>query len=344
MKDRYQRKGGRVSYPLSALPGSPTRDSLMAVSVFFESLAGVLDAHKDSYFGEVTSVHRRGRTIAATMNAGRGGLESMLSDPSRNDEAPFMRERRHVERVPIRQLVVIPENSVTGYWIIEAVGLRTLSHAYRQAFRREFGGRWKRLTWKFEPIVHEEAWEQYEASDDAMLEEVRVVRRRATRDRATALGVGDVEGEYIEIMQQASPKRGGKLLRKIRRKHYRRNDEGNLVPRDADVTEVSVRVRIGDHETSVIIDRERAVGMRVPLTTERDERPTDSYFYSRAREWVVELAGRDDVLLPADWAQTEWQHDPTFGQLGAEHGADTESDEQDRHDGTGEGSDGDPVD
>jgi hypothetical protein len=298
----------------------------MAVSAFFESFNNQLGSHKDTYFGEVTGIERRGRTISATMSAGRGGLESTLSDPTRTDEDPFLRERRHVERVPIRQLVVIPEGSITGYWIIEAVGLRTLSEVYRQNFRQAFTGRWPKLAPKFEHIVHEEAWTQYEEDENAYVEEVRITRSRMTRDRAEAMGIGNVTGEYIEIIQTAQPPKGGGVLRRIRERNYRQNKDGSLTPRSKDLTEVSARVRIGDRETDVIIDREKAIGMRVLLEHKDDERPSDTYVYSKAREWVVELAKRDDVLLPADWAKDQWKHDPEFGRLGAKDASDQGAD------------------
>ena len=298
----------------------------MAVSAFFESFDQSLGSHKDTYFGEVTGIERRGRTIAATMNAGRGGLESTLSDPDRVEEPAFYRERRHIERVPIRQLVVIPENSLTGYWIIEAVGLRTLSQAYREAFRRAFRGRWSRVSAVFEHVVHEEAWTAYEDNPNAFVEQVRVVRSRIADDRAEMMGIGDLPGEYIQTVQTSVSQQKDGLLRRVREAHYNRNDEGQLVPIDADLTEVSATIRIGDRETSVIIDRERPIGMRVRLDTDNDQRPSDTYVYSRAREWVLELAERDDVLLPANWAQGEWDHDPNFGRLGADDASDQDAD------------------
>ncbi|WP_299956731.1 hypothetical protein [uncultured Modestobacter sp.] len=317
IEDRYGRKAKRQKYPLAALPLTPSQDTLMAVSAYFESFDQKLDSHKDIYFGEVAGIERRGRTIGATMTAGRGGLSSTLSDPAAPHEPHFRREPRHVERVAIRQLVVVPENSVVGYWIVEAVGLRTLSQVYRDRFRRAFTGRWSRLSPKFEPIVHAEAWDQYEEDDSVEVEEVRFVRSRVTPDRAEALGVGDVKGEYIEIMQSVVPRKGS-WLKSVREANYRRNDSGVLEPRSEDLTEVSARVRIGGRETDVIIDREKPVGMRILLGDEGDGRPTDTYFYSRAREWVLELAKRDDVLLPAGWAKDEWDHDPEFGRLGAD--------------------------
>ncbi len=297
----------------------------MAVSAFFESFTDTLSSHKDTHFGEVTAIERRGRTIAATMNAGRGGLSSTLSDPDRRHEPTFHREPRHIERVPIRQLVVVPENSVTGYWIIEAVGLRTLSEAYRNEFRRAFTGRWSQLSPTFEHIVHEEAWAKYEDNEDAYVEQVRVVRTRVAADRAESMGVGNVPGEYIQILQTARSEKAG-LLRKVREALYQRDDRGQLTPKDEDLTEVSATIRIGDRETNVTIDRERPIGMRVRLDHGKDQRPSDTYVYSRAREWVVELAERDDVALPAEWAKDDWEHDPKFGRLGAE-------------DGTGQGAD-----
>ena len=313
----------------------------MAVSAFFESFHGSLGSHKDTYFGEVTDIERRGRTITATMKAGRGGLESTLSDPARADEPAFVRERRHIERVPIRQMVVIPERSVTGYWIIEAVGLRTLSEAYRREFRQAFRGRWSQLSPRFEHIVHEEGWTAYENSPDAYVEQVRVVRSRVAQDRAESMGIGNVPGEYIQILQTAQAERSG-LLRKVREALYNKNDEGKLTPKDDDLTEVSATIRIGDRETSVIIDRERPIGMRVLLDTEKDKRPSDDYVYSKARDWVRELAGRDDVLLPAGWTEGKWEHDQKFGRLGADDASsDQGTDQQDHDDRADEGAPGD---
>jgi hypothetical protein len=332
VKDRYARKAKRQLHPLAALPTKPPQDTLMAVSAFFESFNDTLGSHKDTYFGEVTGIERRGRTIAATMNAGRGGLESTLSDPDRRHEPTFYRERRHIERVPIRQLVVVPENSLTGYWIIEAVGLRTLSEAYRREFRRAFTGRWSRLSPTFEHIVHHEAWTAYEDSADAYVEQVRVVRTRIARDRAESMGIGDTAGEYIQIVQTAEGQQRGRLLRQVREALYTRDDKGRLTPKEDDLTEVSATIRIGDREASVTIDRERPMGMRVHLDAEKDQRPSDTYVYSRARDWVVELAERDDVTLPAGWATGDWEHDSKFGRLGAGNGFDQGTDQQDQGD------------
>ena len=327
MQDRYGPRGAEKQlYKLSALPTKPSADTLMAVSAFFESFDNTLGSHKDTYFGEVTDVVRRGRTIAATMKAGRGGLESTLSDPTRSDEEPFARELRHIERVPVRQMVVIPENSITGYWIIEVVGLRTLNEAYRTAFKRAFRHRWGRLSAEFEHIVHGEAWTAYEDSPNASVEQVRIVRSRVMRDRAEAMGIGNVPGEYIQIIQTAESSQKGGLLRKVREALYNRDDEGVLTPKDDDLTEVSATIRIGDREASVIIDRERPMGMRVRLDTEKDKRPSDDYVYSKAREWVRELADRDDVVLPDGWADGEWEHDPKFGRLGADDASDQGAD------------------
>jgi hypothetical protein len=333
-------RGGKQRHVLCPMPNG-RGDFLMAISAFLEGFTGVMGADRDNHYGEVQHIQRLGRTIGTRMKAGRSGLVSDINDPTRPDEPAFQRESRHVERFPIRQLVVVPEGSKTGYWIFESVGGRSLGEGHRRQFRKDFRARYGNLGVTFEPLIVQEAWDAYADNPDAVVDQLRIVRSHARRDRTDAMGIGDVSGQYIEaLVTKENPQRTQKILNKLRDQFFRRNDEGRWVPKDPEVTEVSATVRIGEQERNVVVDRSSPVRMRVVLDTPKDGPPSDSYFYSEARSWVEELAKRDDVALPADWRTGEWAHDPNFGLLGAHDGASPAegTDQQDPDDGAGEGA------
>ncbi|MGY1719205.1 hypothetical protein ACI8AG_09170 [Blastococcus sp. SYSU DS0552] len=326
----------RGQKPRHLLAPMPTGDDmLMFISGFFESLRGNVGAAKDHHFGETTDIQRLGRTIGARMNAGRSGLETDINDPLHPEEGTFRRQKRHVENIAVRQLVVIPEGSKTGYWLFESVGGRSLGTGYRTQFKRDFVARYPKLQPVFEPIVLEEAWDTYTDNEEALVEQVRIVRSHANPDQMESMGIGDVNGRYIQVLEAETPTRTKRVFGGLRDRYFRRTDEGRWVPRDPEVTEVSAKVLVEGKERTVVVDREDPVKMRIELDTSKDEAPSDSYFYSEARDWVVDLAERDDVTLPADWRSGEWTHDSDYGQLGAQDGTSPagSADQQDPDDG-----------
>lgn len=333
LEDRYTRQE-RQRRTLAPMPGGD--DMLMVTSAYLESFRGRVGSYKDTHFGRVTDITRRGRMIESSMRAGRGGMASDISDPARAaQEGTFKREPRHIEWVPVRQLVVIPPGSLTGYWFFESVGGRSLGAQYRRQFARDFTSRYPKLRPVFERIVAAELWTDYEENETAVVEQLRIVSARASQDRADQLGLGDVDGPYVELIVTKDKPQKTTVMSQLRKKLFKRDSEGLLVPRDPNLTEVSATLRIDGREREVTVDREHEFGMRIQLPTEGDQPPSDSFFYSEARAWAQELAERDDVTLPADWAQGDWQHDVTFGTLGAGDGAagtdgdDPGADEQD---------------
>lgn len=321
LEDRYVR-GDKHRHLFNPMPHGGD-DFLMAVSAFFESFNGSLSSWKDTHFGEVAGVRRHGRTIGAIMNAGRSGLESDINDPRVPEEPTFKRQRRHIERFPVRQYVAIPEGSQIAYWLFESVSNSSLGLPYRQEFLREFHARYKNLGPAFSPVVYEEAWDELAQKNNVYIEEVRVVRSRATSDAFASMGTGNLTGQYIQVINaRGNPQQRQGLLTQIKNHFFIPGTGGNgIVARDPEVSEVSATVVVDGRETTVTVDRRRPVSMRIPLPTRDGDRPGDDQFYSEAQKWVTDLADRDGVTLPSGWSQGAWQHDANYGRLGVQHEA-----------------------
>ncbi|TYP82900.1 hypothetical protein [Blastococcus xanthinilyticus] len=307
LEKRFGRHAGRRQV-LAPMPDG--QDLLHLAATFIESLRGTLHrGEEDRYYGGVTRLAGRGRTIETQMVAGRGGVRSQIRLPGRDDEAEsFSRTQDHIEEVAVRQLVVLPRDSLTGYWFFELAGHHTVARPYRRHFERWFEHRSSAQSLRvvFERVMTAEAWEQIENDPAARVEQVRIVHARAANDRSEEVGLGGVKGPYVEMWGDSKEPSGPSVLTQLRERILGRADDGRLVPAQDDVTEVTAVVRVAGRRRQVTVSRARLPGMRMVLDDRGSGPPPDDEFFGTARQWAMDLAERDDVPLPADWASGDW--------------------------------------
>ncbi|MFE5708935.1 hypothetical protein [Rhodococcus koreensis] len=305
-------------------------DLLLEFDAFVRGLPGdSLVQRDDMHFGRPTDICREGRVLRWTMEAGQSGKERDII-LTKGDTAR-KRLPDGVEYSSFHVYVVIPENSVTGWILVEKEAGDTLPSEWRSEFIAQFKKRYRKFIPKISQVRTAALWREVEnAVSENRLLSVEVSQR--TSD-GNPLDPESTRGYPLEGLAATTlvyaPDQGGRWfgskLRRLRRSFTTMKDaKGGLVhidlndPQDDfesgveiklrhDISEITARVLTEDGRPKTI----RFSGIREPFESYIVEglngvRINGDRFAFECRLHATDLAKNSGVTLPAGWDSGAW--------------------------------------
>lgn len=260
----------------------------------------VKDKSKEKYL-QSSKLEAEGRIVRATIEAGSYGSRAQLRDIETQIDT-YTRTESDAELLPLRNLFAIPEDSSTGLFITERIGIHGCKTSLVGALRRSFNFRYPNYILEINSLAPEEAVKA--SLDEGDLKKIRLIRYGIPSDVADRYKLGLHEsqvGGTIELV--LTPGRGFSFP-KYRLSNALRSDDraGLLEIRGMDYHDIKLEVRVGKSIRTLTVTNTKPPRVTFPVPTDAGEdpggRPSDEGLYSFAVEVIHDFAR--DIGFPVE--------------------------------------------
>lgn len=280
----------------------------------------------DDHFGQPDIIQRSGRVIEFTMKGGESGRERRVRLDESSDEQTL--KRSGVLSADFHVWVVLPENSIVGWILVEKDGVDTLPSAWRREFLRAFKKAHRGYKVTLAQIRNDAFWRLLESGlDDRRVIDVKVQRRAepSKRERETRGFPLEVTKAEEIIYRVDKGWMNGRQLKRIRRFFTvsKRSDgsiveidladdardefaEGLDIKLDKDVLEITVHAEIDGRRKTVRFSGAREPAESYVVEGLRGTRISPATFRTECRGHTVDLAQVSGVTLQQGWDTGDW--------------------------------------
>lgn len=310
---------------LSNFDGNGT-DLLRCLSAYFRGLPGDSMIEDDTeHFGIATEMVGRGRTLQLAMNGGHSGHSARLKlEP---DDIERELTTQGVQWNSFGLVVVVPQNTYSGWMFVEKNGRHTIPVAWRDDMVRQFREHHPGFKLVISQVRTAGLWAEVEEDDDvARVLSVSVEKRgddeKFTIDaqRGSQISVGTTNRKIFSRPEAMN----GSALRGIRRRFTKTTRSGteeinlSLDVNDLDQTKYAVTLAEGvlelkarlltaeGHEKTVIFNSGREPHETYPVDGVPAGRLSAERMRTESLRHARDLAKSTSVSLAADFATAEW--------------------------------------
>ncbi|MFI7518956.1 hypothetical protein [Micromonospora globbae] len=252
------------------------------------------------------TVRAEDRTIYTTIRSGSHGYQSTLRDVETHQDT-YERQANEAELIPLRNLFVVPRNSLAGIFLTERVGVRGLKSSLDSILTRSFGAAFPGFAIDLSPLAPEAAVKA--SIEEGELKKIRLVRYGIPSDIADQYNLGAHEDELGVMELILKPDRALSFPKHKVRKALNDNSlPAMLEIRGLDYHDIKLEVKVGRSMRTLTVTQERPPRVTFPLPENKklpSGRPADETVYEVASEVVEELA-RDLAIRESDYAGTEF--------------------------------------
>lgn len=285
-------------------PGDAGTDALDIVYGILQGMVGIPVTDAKSKHLTIETVTGVGRCVRFTCQLGQSGQESQISDPEDTESPAFRRTARHVEAIPSRGMLIVPNRSVHGLMVIEAHGRRTGRELFQGEVKRLFRvATSETLIMNFTPAIDEVALAQYLAN--AQVNSIGLRRNTIPKDLAEVMEMEQEEKSAGTLNMKVQGRFKRDILHKLQQNAEARRRM--LTVDGLEFDELNVKVQVGDRQTTVSV-----TGDQMPMfinVIDPKHRPPDDRFYSAVQAEVPQISRGLNVQLTGDWASRPWSEE-----------------------------------
>ncbi|WP_147265153.1 hypothetical protein [Micromonospora sp. LHW51205] len=317
VRPRMSSKSSDNYLPLDNFDGSAS-DLAPFLYAFFNGLINTPYQHRDEgKYLIAETVRAEDRSIHTTVRSGSHGHQSTLRDVETHQDT-YERQANEAELIPLRNLFVIPHNSLAGIFLTERVGVRGLKSSLDHILTRTFSARFPGFSIELSPLAPEAAVKA--SIEEGELKKIRLVRYGIPSDVADQYNLGAHEEELGIMELVLKPDRALAFPKQKVRDALNDNSLPALLEiRGLDYHDIKLEVKVGKSMRTLTVTQERPPRVTFPLPENKQipsGRPTDDVVYEVAAEVVAELA-KDLSIRESDYVGTEffWTADILAGKL-----------------------------
>jgi hypothetical protein len=261
---------------------------------------------------EAHAIEAKDRRLHVKLALGSYGRQSRIRNRE-TGEVLFQKEEDHVDLSDLRNYLILPEGSDTGFLFTERLHGQGLRSVLESSFRKAFDAKYAGYTIEFNSVTSEAAYKSY--LERGEIKAIRLVRTSIPDDLAA---VFEVEEEELGTLETILRPRRNKSFRKNRIQDVlsgARDVSSVLQWRDVQYSEVKVQVKIGGTMRTVSVSSGTTPAMLYDLDEELDKdgvELTDDWAYGKAAQYAEDLAlsmgmsadvMRRNFEWPGDWDQ-----------------------------------------
>jgi hypothetical protein len=265
--------------------------------------APFMDEDRKQYLA-VTHIEPKGQTVRFEGQYGPYGQSgSNIIDIETNKSIHELGDKEAFT-TRVRNMVVVPAHSKTGFFLAERYGGRGLASTFLREFARAFRTRYKDYRLHAEGLTNGQAWQEFlEAAD---LVQVRVIRHRVSSDLAD-----NSTGKHLyDLSYAARPVRGQKYFPRFVRDGL---IGGSIKPQtilglnpDMEVDETRLEMHGPEWQKDFVLGPDQIPVLIYPLARDDEPRPRAVQVYQRMEEVVTEFCPNLGVDLIPGWQKGGW--------------------------------------
>ncbi|MEU5552755.1 hypothetical protein ABZ738_23555 [Micromonospora sp. NPDC047793] len=306
VRPRMSSRSSESYLPLDNFDGAAS-DLAPFLYAFLNGLTVTPYQHKDEgKYLIAEAVRAEDRSLYATVRSGSHGYQSTLRDVDTHQDT-YERQPNEAELIPLRNLFIVPHNSLAGIFLTERVGVRGLKSSMDHILTRTFGARYPGYALELSPLAPEAAVKA--SIEEGELKKIRLVRYGIPSDVADQYNLGSHEEELGIMELVLKPDRALAFPKQKVRDALNDNSlPAMLEIRGLDYHDIKLEVKVGKSMRTLTVTQERPPRVTFPLPENKkipSGRPTDEAVYEVASEVIEELA-RDLGIRESDYVGTEF--------------------------------------